>query len=189
MPVPLFDPTKGLVYCSADLPWTAIYTASILLPMRTAIFMIAGLILLSGCSQRDAKIGSAQATMPLGPITLISSSARSDSPKGLMLEAVFNSELPIRDAKLRYQMNRRQQIADAEPLITRNGQITTMISGIDMTNKGPGQLVEYWYAVFTEAGQVIESPHETSRYVDSRFRWQEIREGDVSVAYHQNSSS
>lgn len=67
--------------------------------------------------------------------------------------------------------------------------VGTQVSATYTLQPGKRQLqafspVEYWWEVRDEAGNFLESPHQTFTYSDNRFQWQSLNEGLITVWWH-----
>ena len=120
-------------------------------------------------------------------IEIESFSAKSEFPEGIRFEIVASSTKPINEIAVNFRIG--QQVSGVyEYLEFDTGP---KVKGILFwkTNTGakyipPGTIVEYSFTVSNESGDVINSENNYLVYEDTRFKWDEIESGTISVAYH-----
>ena len=120
-------------------------------------------------------------------IEIESFSAKSEFPEGIRFEIVASSTRPVNEIAVNFRIG--QQVSGVyEYLEFDTGP---KVKGILFwkTNTGakyipPGTIVEYSFTVSNESGDVINSENNYLVYEDTRFKWDEIESGTISVAYH-----
>ena len=120
-------------------------------------------------------------------IEIESFSAKSEFPEGIRFEIVASSTKPVNEIAVNFRIG--QQVSGVyEYLEFYTGP---KVKGILFwkTNTGakyipPGTIVEYSFTVSNESGDVINSENYYLVYEDTRFEWDEIESGTISVAYH-----
>ena len=120
-------------------------------------------------------------------IEIESFSAKSEFPEGIRFEIVASSTKPVNEIAVNFRIG--QQVSGVyEYLEFDTGP---KVKGVLFwkTNTGakyipPGTIVEYSFTVSNESGDVINSENNYLVYEDTRFKWDEIESGTISVAYH-----
>ena len=120
-------------------------------------------------------------------IEIESISAKSEFPEGIRFEIVVSTTKPVNEIAVNFRIG--QQVSGVyEYLEFDTGP---KVKGVLFwkTNTGakyipPGTIVEYSFTVSNESGDVINSENNYLVYEDTRFKWDEIASGTISVAYH-----
>jgi hypothetical protein len=114
-----------------------------------------------------------------------SSQARNDFPNGIVFTLDASSPDGIEDARLVYRIQsdgvRNSAVADCAggtsvtcTYMLQGGRETTLIPGADIT---------YFWRV-SSGGETIETEPQRFVYEDTRFDWQSLSEGNVTVHYY-----
>ena len=48
----------------------------------------------------------------------------------------------------------------------------------------PGTIYDYWYVITTQSGTEIKTKSKSFTYIDSRYEWESVKEGPITVMYH-----
>ena len=122
-----------------------------------------------------------------GPITVISAEVITEFPEGIRFKLQAESEAAITTAAVRFRST-AQTSGVFEYLDHRGG---SLIDGelFWRTNNGaryipPGTLLQVRFEVQDSAGNFFETDEQDFVYNDSRFAWEEVSEGPITVAYH-----
>jgi len=120
-------------------------------------------------------------------IEIESTSAKSEFPDGIRFEIVANSTKPINEIAVNFRIG--QQVSGVYEYLEFDTGPKVKGTLFWKTNTGakyipPGTIVEYSFTVSNESGDVINSENYYLVYEDTRFEWDEIESGTISVAYH-----
>ncbi len=128
-----------------------------------------------------------------GQIKLTNSTAQMNFPLTLNFSAQVQSTADIRDVRLEYQV---EQVTFAK--VTSEGFVNltpakslTAKYTLDMQKVGglpPGVVVDYWWVVKDSAGGNLTTSPQKYQIADSRYKWQFITQGNVTLNWYSGSS-
>ena len=142
------------------------------------VAVLAGLLLLSA--------NSAQAQS--GGIEVVSSSATSEFPRGMRFLLEVKSVNEIEEIAVRFRIGEQTRGEYNYLEIEQVGQLVDS-ELFFRTNTGaryipPGTIIRYTFEILDVEGNQHDTDQEEFIYADARFKWDEIVEGAVTVAYH-----
>ncbi len=115
-------------------------------------------------------------------------------PTTLSFNLSARSDAEIVDARLHYKVH-RQSFAEVENeafvRVTPAKEIDISYS-LDLRRAGglpPGTVVDYWWTLKDAAGRVTDSDIAALKFNDSRYQWQSLQEGMVSLYWYTGSES
>ena len=120
-------------------------------------------------------------------IEIESASAKSEFPEGIRFEIVASSPSLINEIAVNFRVG--QQISgvyeylDFESAREVNGTLFWQ-TNTSAKYVPPGTIIEYSFTITDESGDTLNSENNYLVYSDSRFEWEEIESGTISVAYH-----
>jgi len=120
-------------------------------------------------------------------IQIESVSAKSEFPEGIRFKIVASSPNPVNEIAVNFRIG--QQVSGVYEYL--NFDIGREVEGTLFWNTNtsaryvpPGTIIEYSFTVSNESGDVLNSDNNYLIYEDTRFEWDEIESGTISVAYH-----
>jgi hypothetical protein len=141
--------------------------------LAVALFAIAAVVLsLHAASAQDA-------------VDFRSSSATSNFPDGITFRLEATADAPPQDIRLIYEVAPDGNRTTAVPDCTGDRVLacTFQLAATQQTFLIPGAEVTYFWRVTSGAGVVHESEPQEVTYEDSRFDWQTIDDGAITVWY------
>jgi len=122
-------------------------------------------------------------------VQVTESRATSDFPLRLTFNLEANASQPVTDIRLHYQVQRRS-FAEVVSEVKLSYPSATRINAeyvLDMRRIGgypPGTAVDYWWTVTDATGSVTSTEPRRIVIEDSRYRWNQLREGLVTVYWY-----
>ena len=120
-------------------------------------------------------------------IKIKSASAESEFPEGIRfsVEAIASSKI----AEIAVNFRIGQQASGVYEYLDFEGDLEVEGSLFWKTNTSskyipPGTIIEYGFSILDESGNIFNSENKYLVYSDTRFEWQEVELGTISVAYH-----
>ena len=120
-------------------------------------------------------------------IKIKSASAESEFPEGIRfsVEAIASSKI----AEIAVNFRIGQQASGVYEYLDFEGDLEVEGSLFWKTNTSPkyvppGTIIEYGFSILDESGNTFNSENKYLVYSDTRFEWQEVELGTISVAYH-----
>ncbi len=123
-----------------------------------------------------------------GGIRVLSSQVTSEFPVGIRFRVSLESDNPIDAVSVRFQtgteprksydyldLEETAEVVDGE-LLWRTNTTAKFIP--------PGTLITYNFEIEDTEGNLLETEPEGFVYVDTRFEWEEVEDGAITVAYH-----
>jgi peptidase MA superfamily protein len=119
-------------------------------------------------------------------IEVVTNAASNRFPDGIQFSLFFSSYSPPTDVRLRFRILPDGVNATASPECTEGRVMNcqTVVGNIGETYMVPGAEVVYSWQVTDEAGGRFETEEMTVVYEDSRFEWQELTQGNITVHYY-----
>ena len=120
-------------------------------------------------------------------IRIVAQSATSEFPSGLRFNIEVESDTPIEEIALRMKFGQQKSGVYEYFKIDSSKNVTTeLFWNTNTANKyvPPGTIVFYSFEVKTINGDKLNSDESQFVFYDSRFDWNEISKGLISVAYH-----
>lgn len=140
-----------------------------------------------------ARLAPASAAQAGGEINVISSAARVNFPASVTFSLEAESSAPITAITL--QLNTPTQRYGAYPRNVRpEFQPGTRVAATWTWRRfgsslPPGADVTYRWLITDAAGAVVETPVASVRVDDTRFQWREVRDGPVTVRWHEGGEA
>lgn len=122
-----------------------------------------------------------------GPIEIVSASVASEFPEGIRFKLKAKSEKDITQVAVRLRIG--QQISGVYDYLQFERGTLVDSELFWRTNTSakyvpPGTIFTYIFEVQDAEGSTLATEPAEFVYVDSRFKWEEVSEGPVTVAYH-----
>ena len=122
-----------------------------------------------------------------GGITLVSSKVISQFPDGILFQVEASSDQEITDITVRFRrgtsVNTSYDYLDFEKSTTVNGEL---LFRTDTSSRymPPGTPITYHFEIEDAGDQKLTTEPETIVYFDTRFEWEEVSRGPITIAYH-----
>ncbi|MFC1945753.1 peptidase MA family metallohydrolase [Chloroflexota bacterium] len=123
-------------------------------------------------------------------IEIISDSATVAFPAGIEFRLHVRSDTVIQDIRLQYRVERREYInIVAETfleLVPGREQDVRWVWDMRQTGElPPGAVVEYWWLVITEGGEVNKTDPVALNVNDERYDWRRIEGGNIAINWYR----
>ena len=143
-------------------------------------------VVLGGVSEVGLKKGHAQS---VEPFTIRDSGVQSQFPEGLTFTIDIQSEIRIDDVRVTFEVGARGTTQYAYLDLDQSNRPLINGEWFQRTNSNdryipPGSMIKYWFEIIDENGDSYFTEPETWRFDDSRFEWDEVTVGTVTVLYH-----
>ncbi len=149
--------------------------------VRAVTLLIVGLALIIASAKPESVVAQGD------DIRILSASVVSEFPEGMRYSIEVEGENEIEEISVRLKVGRNQNTAyeyfesDQATLVESELFWRTGIRGRYIP---PGTIITYYFLIKdTEGNELATEPAEFI-YHDARFKWEEVTEGPVSVAYH-----
>ena len=121
-------------------------------------------------------------------IQLIGASAASELPEGVRFVVEAESNVPITDILVRFTVLGRRAsqydyLALPRPYETRASAELLLRTDTAQRHIPPGSVIKYRFEITDESGAVLETEPEELVLLDSRFEWDTVEAGPVTVYY------
>ena len=126
-----------------------------------------------------------------GPIEVVATDEKGEFPGNVDLSLTVEGEADIVEVRLFYRTVGNQIWAYAYPDFVPSNRVTASLNltGDISTNLLPGTEVEYYYEIRDSQGNVLRTDPDVVEYVDTRFDWEEIKIGPLTLLYYDQSNS
>ncbi len=123
------------------------------------------------------------------PIRVISMSHDVRFPDSVLFSLEAESDSPITEIRLFYNLESRSVQVYGYPDFEPDNRVSTKFSINTSGSKyiPAGVNFEYYYQITDSSGNTLETSHFNFAYRDPRYRWQEVRRGDLVVFWHNLS--
>jgi hypothetical protein len=128
-----------------------------------------------------------------GTISVSNSQAQMSFPLSLNFSAQIQSSANITDVRLRYQFEQASfanVVSEGFVNVTPAKSLSARFT-LDMQKIGgvpSGVVVHYWWAVKDASGASLVSPPVRFQIIDTRYKWQNLTQGDISLNWYSGSS-
>lgn len=132
-------------------------------------------------------------TLAVNDIKLISTSTKSDFPNALTFFVKAESPTNITRIRLRYEVDKTTyapSFAEFWPAFTPSNSVST--SWVWDMRKGslpPGASITYWWVIEDSSGNKLTSQRETVQFNDTRYKWQKINRGKISLFWYKGDTN
>jgi len=129
-----------------------------------------------------------------GELAVLNSSAMAIFPSQLSFSLSAQSNVNITDIRLRFTID-QDSFAEviSEGYVEFTPSTTVDVSwALEMLKIGglpPGATVKYWWRVTDASGKVVETAPAQVRYDDTRYSWQSLAEGKVTMYWYEGDDS
>ena len=124
-------------------------------------------------------------------ITVLDSNATLFFPGGITFSVKAQSSDTINRIRLLYQVERwnyADVISEAWPVFSPSSEVEAQwIWDMRKANLPPGGKVRYWWTIEDDAGHVYTSPVSTIDFNDTRYEWQEISSGPLTLFWYEGN--
>jgi hypothetical protein len=126
-----------------------------------------------------------------GELTVLDSRAEADFPYRMSFNLSARSNFEITDIRLCYSVD-RTSFADvfSEVLVGFSPATSVEVSySLDMVRVGglpPGSSLDYWWRIEDAGGGWLETEPESVRFEDTRYDWESLTEGQVTLYCYQD---
>ncbi len=129
-----------------------------------------------------------------GELAIIDSSAEVDFPSWLRFNLSVESDVNITDIRLHYKVDQVSFAQITSEVYIRFVPSSLVNAGwtLDMRKTGglpPGSIVEYWWIVKDASGGRIETAPVRVEFDDTRYSWQSLTEGKVTIYWYEGEQS
>jgi hypothetical protein len=137
-----------------------------------------------------AVVATGQLASPARPasaeIEQITNNANNQFPNGIRFDYFFSSDQPVTDIRLRFRILPDGVNATVRPTCTEGRVMNcqAVVGNVGQTYMVPGAEVVYSWQVTDEAGGRFQSEEATIVYEDTRFEWDSVSEGNLTVYYY-----
>jgi len=127
-------------------------------------------------------------------LTILNSSVQGEFPAKLTFELSAESNVNITDIRLRYCVDRASFAQVTSEAYIKFAPSTTVDVewSWDMRRTGglpPGSIVEYWWIVKDAKGDKVETAPAEVKFDDTRYAWQSLIEGKITLYWYEGSQS
>lgn len=123
-----------------------------------------------------------------GAIRVLSSEVTSEFPTGIRFRLSVESENAIDAVSVRFQTGTEPRKSYDYLDLVENAELVDgeLLWRTNTTAKfiPPGTLITYNFEVEDTEGNLLETEPEGFVYIDTRFEWEEVEDGPITVAYH-----
>ncbi len=129
-----------------------------------------------------------------GELAIIDSSAQVGFPSRLSFNLSVESDVNITDIRLNYKVDQVSfaQITSEVYIDFVPGSLVNAEWTLDMRKTGglpSGSIVEYWWTVEDASGGRIETAPVQVEFDDTRYSWQSLTEGKVTIYWYEGEQS
>ena len=120
-------------------------------------------------------------------ITILSEQVTSEFPEGIRFEANFYSVEKLSDVRVFFQpiSSNSPQYAYLDLFSSESSHNGDLFYRTDGNRYiPPGTIYDYWYVITTQSGKEIKTKSKSFTYIDSRYEWESVKEGPITVMYH-----
>jgi hypothetical protein len=134
---------------------------------------------------------SPMAAQAQGELTVLDSSAVADFPNRMNFDLSARSNFDITDIRLCYSVD-RTSFADVFTEISLDFAPATTVDvswSLEMVMVGglpPGSSLDYWWKISDAGGASLETEPVSARFDDTRYQWQSLTEGPVTLYCYQD---
>ena len=147
--------------------------------LRVAVGIVAATVAVAGC----ATVAVAQSA---GPIRVLNTSHEIEFPEAVILRLDAESDSPITQITLHYNLGSREIQVYGYPAFTParrvSAQFTIKTDGASYLPSGVD--IEYFYTVADAAGNELESERLLLEYKDPSFEWKRLQQNDLTFLWH-----
>ena len=151
---------------------------------RTALLALAAALVACAALLSAAADSRAQDA----PITVLKHSVASEFPQGIRFNLYLAAGNPIDEVSIRFKTGTEPRMAYDYMELTEEedgaqGELfwRTNSSGRYIP---PGTIITYHFEIVDTEGNRLDTEPEEFIYIDTRFEWEEVEDGPVTVAYH-----
>jgi len=144
--------------------------------LRIALLVIIGLVAASGLPS-SAPTASAE-------IEIRSNAANNQFPDGIRFSLFMASDAEITEVRLHYRILPGGVNASVNPNCTGGTSCNALIGSTRASYMVPGAEVVYSWELSDSSGETVRTEEQTVVYEDTRFEWQELTEGNITVHYY-----
>ena len=123
-----------------------------------------------------------------GPIRLMSTEVTSEFPQGIRFRVSLESDNDIDSVSVRFQTGTEPRKSYDYLDLEESGDLVDgeLLWRTNTTAKfiPPGTLITYNFEIEDIEGNRLDTEPDEFVYVDTRYEWEEVEEGAVTVAYH-----
>jgi hypothetical protein len=135
----------------------------------------------------------ATASAAAGDIKLTTTSTTIDFPAMLAFNIGVQSSSSISRIRLRYEVDKQSYapaFAESWPDFKPGNNVSARwIWDMRKSSLPPGAKITYWWVIDDSAGNRLTSSREIIYFDDTRYKWQKISEGKVTLNWYQGSNS
>jgi hypothetical protein len=138
-----------------------------------------------------AVIAAGQLSLPARPaaaadVEVITDSTTNQFPNGIRFDFYFSSDQPVSDVRLRFHILPDGVPATVQPQCTEGRVMNcqAVVGNVGQTYMVPGAEVVYSWTVTDDSGGRFQTDEKSVFYEDSRFQWEELTEGNLTLHYY-----
>ncbi|HEU0074917.1 MAG TPA: peptidase MA family metallohydrolase [Dehalococcoidia bacterium] len=144
--------------------------------LRIALLAIVALVAVSGLPS-GAPAASAE-------IEIRSQAAQNQFPDGIRFSLFMASDVEITEVRLRFRILPGGVNASVTPSCTGGTSCNVLVGSTRDSYMVPGAEVVYSWELSDSSGAKVTTEEQMVTYDDTRFEWQELTEGNVTVHYY-----
>ena len=181
---PAEDRQNRIPWDQIDLPSSVLHSVfSLITPRRATLVALAGafLVVLLSVSSLSAAGGG---------IEVVVTDEEVEFPGNVDLSVTAEGDAGIVEVRLFYRTVGSQVWAYAYPEFVPADRITASLNlvGEVSTYLPPGTEIEYYYEITDAQGNVLRTEPTVVEYEDTRFDWEEVKVGPLTLRYYNQSN-
>jgi len=142
---------------------------------------IAALLLLAFVAVSGLPNGAAPAS---AEIEIRSQSAQNQFPDGIRFSLFMASDAEITEVRLRFRILPDGVNASVQPTCTGGTSCNAVVGSTRDSYMVPGAQVVYYWELSDSTGAMVKTDEQTVVYGDTRYEWEHITEGNLTVNYY-----
>ena len=137
-----------------------------------------------------AVVAAGQLSMPArtasADIEVVTNTASNQFPDGIRFDFFFSTDVAVTDVRLRFRILPDGVNATVRPNCTEGRVMNcqAIVGNVGATYMVPGAEIVYSWQVTDEAGERFQSEEAGIVYADTRFDWNSVSEGNLTVYYY-----
>ena len=145
--------------------------------LRIAVVMLLALLVAASGLPKGVSPASAD-------IEIRSQSAQNQFPDGIRFSLFMASDAEITQVRLRFRIFPDGVNASIAPSCTGGTSCTIVVGSSQESYMVPGAQVIYYWELSDSSGASISTDPQTVIYEDTRFEWEQLTQGDLTVNYY-----
>jgi len=126
-------------------------------------------------------------------IEIVSSSTQADFPNTLTFKVVSQSDYPIKEIVLRYQVEQVSQVAVVSEVnlkFTPGERVeASWVWDMRKASLPPGAIIHYSWIIKDAQGRTLRSDATSITFEDDRYSWQNLTEGKITLLWYKGNQN